>query len=110
MLLTVTHSDVVNAVLNSPSNGPLALAAQRAGLRDVRVGDQALTGIAPSGLPVRYLLSPAAVAFQRRLMYGDRYELPEIRVKRGKKGNVSGHSSVSFTLTADGAMSEGVAA
>ncbi len=99
MVITVTHTDMVHAVINSQSSGPLALAAQRAGLRGVLVGDRRLSCTAPDGTRAYYELSDAAVRFQRRLHYTDRHEMsPDIKVKRNKKGDISGYSSVSFAI------------
>lgn len=95
LIITVTDKDMTQGVINSPTSDPIALAAQRAGAIQPRVGLRRLSVQTPEGRTF-YELSPELQKFRRKLAYGDRYEMLE--VTRDKKGNITGHKALSFTL------------
>lgn len=93
--LTITHEDLLAGILNSPTSDPIALAAQRVGLLNPRVG---LTGMsfAHGQGRAHVPFGPELKQFVSKLAYGDKYEI--LPVIRDKKGNITGHEPAVFQL------------
>ena len=96
--LTITQDDMEKGIVNSPSSDPIALAAQRAGMRNPLVG---LKGISfDQGMHrARIAFGPELQLFVKLLAYRDRHEM--LAIKRGKKEGEFHHIPATFVLKMD---------
>lgn len=73
--ISVLEADMVNGIINSPTSDPLALAFERAGMRQPSVGWKVVFYTDQAGIRHRAWLPDTAVQFRRRLRYTCRYEM-----------------------------------
>lgn len=95
MVIELRYDDIQAGVINSPSSDPIALAAQRAGLRNPRVGRKTISweevveaGIGPIYQRVWAALPDNAVRILKRMIYEAKEEILDCEIKRDKRGNV----------------------
>lgn len=92
--ITITQADMLAGVINSQTSDPIALAAQRAGLTQVKVGLHRMSFA--HGNQLFSVEMPADLKqFRRDLTYGDRHEA----LRHGKvKGKFTEHIARTFGL------------